>query len=115
MEYKAELKNGILLLSLDGDLIGEVKGPQLLEEVNNAINNGVILCAIDISEIRYINSSGIGVLITILTKFRNQGGEVCIVNPSEHVQKLLIITKLTAIFNICDSVEDAVKILNSQS
>ena len=115
MEYTAELKNEILVLSLKGDLIGEEKGPQLLEEVNNAINQDVIHCAVDISDVRYINSSGIGVLITILTKFRNQGGEVCIVNPSEHVQKLLIITKLTAIFNICDSVEEAVKILNSQS
>ncbi len=115
MEYTAEIKNGILVLSLKGDLIGEVKGPQLLEEVNNAINQEVIHSAIDISDVRYINSSGIGVLITILTKFRNQGGEVCIVNPSEHVQKLLIITKLTAIFNITANLDEAVKILTSES
>ena len=111
MEYTAELKNEILVLSLKGDLIGEEKGPQLLEEVNNAINQDVIHCAVDISDVRYINSSGIGVLITILTKFRNQGGEVCIVNPSEHVQKLLIITKLTAIFNITATLDEAVNIL----
>lgn len=115
MEYTAEINNGILLLSLKGDLIGEVKGPQLLEEVNNAINREVTLCAVDISEVRYINSSGIGVLITILTKFRNQGGEVCIVNPSNHVKKLLIITKLTAIFNITDTVNEAMEKLKSQS
>lgn len=112
MEYKSEIKTGLLSLSLSGDLIGEVKGPQLLEEVNNAINQKVIQCAIDISDVRYINSSGIGVLITILTKFRNQGGEVYIVNPSDHVKKLLIITKLTAIFNITDTVEEAISQLN---
>lgn len=115
MEYKSEINNGILLLSLSGDLIGEVKGPQLLEEVNNAINQGVVQCAVDISEVRYINSSGIGVLITILTKFRNQGGEVCIVNPSDHVKKLLIITKLTAIFNITDTVSEAIDKLKSEN
>lgn len=114
MEYSSEIKNGILLLSLTGDLIGEVKGPQLLEEVNNAINQNVVYCAVDISQVRYINSSGIGVLITILTKFRNQGGEVCIVNPSEHVKKLLIITKLTAIFNITDTVSEAIDKLKSE-
>lgn len=113
MEYKSEINNGILSLTLSGDLIGEVKGPELLEEVNNAINKSVVLAAIDISDVRYINSSGIGVLITILTKFRNQGGEVCIVNPSEHVKKLLIITKLTAIFNIADTVSEAVDKLKS--
>lgn len=114
MEYTAEIKNGILQFSLQGDLIGEVKGPQLLEEVNNAINENVIQCAVDISNVRYINSSGIGVLITILTKFRNQGGEVCIVNPSEHVKKLLIITKLTAIFNITDTMNEAIDKLKSE-
>lgn len=113
MEYKSEINKGILFLTLSGDLIGEVKGPELLEEVNNAINKSVALCAIDISDVRYINSSGIGVLITILTKFRNQGGEVCIVNPSEHVKKLLIITKLTAIFNMADNVSEAVDKLKS--
>jgi anti-sigma B factor antagonist len=113
MEYKSEIKNGILFLTLSGDLIGEVEGPQLLEQVNEAINKNVVLSAVDISDVRYINSSGIGVLITILTKFRNHGGEVCIVNPSEHVKKLLIITKLTAIFNIEDSVTQAIEKLNS--
>ncbi|MCE7993592.1 MAG: STAS domain-containing protein [Roseivirga sp.] len=113
MEYKSEINNGILFFTLSGDLIGEVKGPELLEKVNDAINKGVVLSAIDISDVRYINSSGIGVLITMLTKFRNQGGEVCIVNPSEHVKKLLIITKLTAIFNIADTVGEAVDKLKS--
>lgn len=115
MDYSAQTKDGILLLTLNGDLIGERKGPELLNEVSNALNNGVKLCAIDIGNVRYINSSGIGVLITILTKFRNQDGEVCIVNPSEHVKKLLIITKLTAIFNITDTVEEAESQLKSEA
>ncbi len=50
-----------------------------------------------------MNSSGIGVLITILTKFRNKGGEVVLVSPSEQIKKLLIITKLNAIFLIVNS------------
>ena len=64
-------------------------------------------CLIDISDVRYINSSGIGVLITLLTKFRNKGGELFLIKPSEHVQKLLIITKLQAIFNIVDTEQEA--------
>ena len=115
MKYSHKIESDVLFLSLEGDLIGEVKGAELLEVVNNAINDNVKWCAIDISQVRYINSSGIGVLITILTKFRNKDGEVCIVNPSNHVKKLLIITKLTAIFNIVDSVEEAVEKLKSAS
>ncbi|MFY0593898.1 STAS domain-containing protein [Roseivirga sp.] len=113
MEFTAKQENGVLMLSLNGDLIGENSGSGILEAANEAINKGVILCLVDIEHVKYINSSGIGVLITLLTKFRNQSGEVAIVKPSEHVKKLLIITKLTAIFKIADSHEDAIAILNS--
>jgi anti-sigma B factor antagonist len=76
--------------------------------VNEVVGHQVLTCIIDISDLRYINSSGIGVLITILTKFRNKGGEVYLMNPSESVKKLLVITKLNAIFQIIKSEEEVV-------
>jgi anti-sigma B factor antagonist len=53
------------------------------------------------------------VLITILTKFRNKGGEVFLMKPSEAVQKLLIITKLNAIFQIVNSEDEAKKLIEN--
>lgn len=82
-----------------------------MEAVNNAIQQKTLTCIIDISELRYINSSGIGVLITILTKFRNKGGEVYLMKPSANVQKLLVITKLNAIFQIVQSEEEVEKLI----
>ena len=107
MEYSHEIQNNVLVLKLSGDLIGENHGPELISIINDTINDDIIFCAIDIQNIRYINSSGIGVLITILTKFRNRGGEVVLVKPSESVQKLLIITKLNSIFHIVPDLEQA--------
>ena len=98
MIFEQEIKGNTLILRLSGDLIGEDNGANILDKVNNAIQDQVRICIIDISRLRYINSSGIGVLITILTKFRNKGGEVYLMKPSETVQKLLVITKLNAIF-----------------
>jgi len=113
MQFNSELKDDVLILRLSGDLIGEDKGFSLLELVNDTTADYVVKCVVDISELRYINSSGIGVLITILTKFRNKDGEVYLVNPSESVQKLLIITKLNAIFNVSESIEAAIEALKS--
>lgn len=107
MKYDKEITDGVLKLRFSGDLIGENNGPEVVELANDAISNGVKNCLLNISEVRYINSSGIGVLITLLTKFRNQGGELFIIKPSEHVNKLLIMTKLQAIFNIAESEEEA--------
>jgi len=110
MTFNHEIKDNSLVISLSGDLIGENNGPGLLEIVNTSINDGILKCVIDISALRYINSSGIGVLITILTKFRNKGGEVYLLRPSESVQKLLVITKLNAIFQIVQTEEEALQL-----
>jgi anti-sigma B factor antagonist len=91
-------------------LIGENNGMGILEVVNGSIHEKVARCIIDISGLRYINSSGIGVLITILTKFRNKGGEVYLMKPSESVQKLLVITKLNAIFQMVQSEEEVLQL-----
>lgn len=107
MNYKHKVEGNKLYFVFDGDLIGENNGPDLVELVNDALSKKILYCFIDIENVRYINSSGIGVLITILTKFRNKGGELFLIKPSEHVKKLLIITKLQAIFNIVDSEQAA--------
>ncbi len=106
MNFAQEIKGTSLVLRISGDLIGEDSGTQLVGAVNEAVSHKVLTCIIDISGLRYINSSGIGVLITILTKFRNKGGEVYLMNPSESVKKLLVITKLNAIFQIIKSEQE---------
>ncbi len=109
MNFEHYIKDGIMFITFEGDLIGEENGPEIIEAVTESIQKGVVKSAVDISEVRYINSSGIGVLITILTKFRNKGGETVIVNPSDHVKKLLTITKLNAIFTVVENLELAKK------
>ncbi|SHN34400.1 anti-sigma B factor antagonist [Cyclobacterium lianum] len=97
-----------LILKIKGDLIGDESGPRLVELVSDGLQEGIQTCIVDLSQVRYISSSGIGVLITILTKMRNTGGEVYLSSPSEHVKKLLIITKLNNIFHVFDSLEEAI-------
>jgi anti-sigma B factor antagonist len=109
MNFNHQINGSKLTIRLSGDLIGEDNGAAVIEVVNNAIQEKALTCIIDISELRYINSTGIGVLITILTKFRNKGGEVYLMKPSENVQKLLVITKLNAIFQIIQTEAEIAK------
>jgi anti-sigma B factor antagonist len=111
MNINSKIINNTLLLTLNGDLIGEDVGTSVMEVVNNAILDNVIGCVIDFSGVRYMNSSGLGVLITVHTKFKNKSGEVILLNPSPQVSKLLIITKLDTLFSSVDTVEEAFLIL----
>lgn len=110
MKTAYEFKDNVFVVRLEGDLIGEDGGASIIEKVNEAVEKKARVCLVDISRVRYINSSGIGVLITILTKFRNKDGEVYLMKPSENVQKLLVITKLNAIFQIVKSEEEVLSL-----
>jgi anti-sigma B factor antagonist len=106
LSYQSEKDDKAHYLHIQGDLIGDEMGPKLVEIVSDAIQEGAKVFVVNLKEVRYISSSGIGLLITMLTKMRNAGGEVYLTAPSEHVKKLLIITKLNNIFSVYDSVED---------
>lgn len=114
MKLNHYLKEDILFIELTGDLLGESNGLQVLEVANDhIINRKVIKCAVDLSQVRYMNSNGLGILITLLTKFRNKDGELVLIHPSEQISKLLMITKLNSIFTIAEDSDMAIKVLET--
>jgi anti-sigma B factor antagonist len=100
MTTTSKLTDGTLHITLAGDLIGSPDTQQLLTSVNEYLGEAVTNCTVDLSQIRYINSTGIGVLVSLLTKFRSRGGEMVLINPADHPKKMLALTKLTNIFSV---------------
>lgn len=106
MKFEFESKSTINgVFKLQGSLIGETDGMPLTEAFNEQMENGFLIFVLELSDLKHINSSGLGVFITLLTKARKKDGEVLLVNPSEGIRKLLLMTKLNAIFKIYDTVE----------
>jgi anti-sigma B factor antagonist len=91
---------------MEGDLIGDEVGPIIAELVSDSVEEGIKTMVIDLEKVRYISSSGLGLLISLLTKMKNAGGELFLTAPSEHVKKLLLITKLNGIFTVVESVKE---------
>ncbi len=114
MKYTTEVTDGILIVAIEGNLMGDSSGKELLDTVTEQRDGSVNLCAIDLAGVEYMNSNGIGVLINILTKMRNRNGEAILINPSEQIKKLLIITKLNSIFDIVNSREEAIEQLKQK-
>ena len=100
MTSTSTVQDGILYIRLAGDLIGSPDTDQLLQSVNDHLGDDLISCAVDLSEVRYINSTGIGILVSLLTKFRSRGGELVLINPADHPKKMLAITKLNNILTV---------------
>lgn len=94
---------------LKGNLIGESYGMTLLNSFAEQMELGMLNFAVDLSQLEHINSSGLGVLITMLTKARKKDGELVLVSPSQNVRNLLLITKLNSIFQTFDGLDAAVE------
>jgi anti-sigma B factor antagonist len=108
MSIQSKNINDLVYLSVSGDLLGENTGIELVDKINeylNDIKNKKFV--LDMSEARYVNSQGLGVLITSYTRVKNHGGAFVLVNPSEPIKKLLTITKLDSVFQIFNSLSEA--------
>ena len=96
------------MVKLSGNLIGENQTTALLEDINDHIIDDFIYYVVDLSGLNHMNSNGLNILINILTKSRNAGGETVITGLSEKINKLIVITKLNTVFSIADNLEEAV-------
>jgi len=98
-----------LVLFLEGNLLGENDGKLILEIINNSIEKNVPNFIFAVEKLKYLNSTGLSILISTLTKARKNNGEICLVDVQDQLSSLLKITKLDNVFPICTTIEDAVK------
>lgn len=103
------------VITLTGELIDKNQADKLIQEVNELIVGNHNRFVIDLGEMKYLNSSGLTILIQILTKARKAGGEAVIANVSKRIEELLVITKLNTVFTVADSVEKGITQLNKLS
>jgi anti-sigma B factor antagonist len=96
---------------LSGELIDKNQAINLVKNIDELLIEGKNKLIIDLSDLKYMNSSGLNVLIQLLTKTRTNGGESVIFNVSKKVNDLLVITKLNTLFKVADSKESAIKML----
>lgn len=114
MSFDLKIINDALLVEISGNVLSITNENKVLfEEIDQHIGRNIRKCALEISKIERIGSVGLGVFITILTKFRNKGGEVVLVNPSQQIKELLVMTKLNAIFTIVPNQKEAFEQLNA--
>lgn len=110
--YTSAKQGNIHTFSLKGELIDKNQANKLLEEINEVIINNHNHFVIDLGELKYLNSSGLTILIQILTKARKAGGEAVIANMGKRIKELLVITKLNTVFTIANTVEEGISKLN---
>lgn len=114
MSFKFEIieHKNYINLKLKGELIDKNQAQPLIDKIDEYIQNNIVYFIFDMHELKYLNSSGLNMLIQIFTKARNNNGEVVLYNLNKKINELILVTKLHTIFKITENQKEALKELN---
>lgn len=101
-------------LNLSGNLLSKDDAEELTYNFDRLLEGKESYFIINMENMEYLNSTGLNILIGLLTKVRNSGGEMIICNVPKKINQLLLVTKLNTVFNVAMSVDEANKIIENE-
>lgn len=99
----------IAIIELKGSLVGDEDTDLFRAAVADFLEQGNKCLTINLQKINYLNSSGIGAIIAAHASYARKGGEVRLAGLSHHVQNLLAVTRLIDVFEVFDTVDEAIE------
>jgi len=113
MEMQHEVKEGVLVIHLTGHLLGAQANSVVMGLVLQNIEAGVKKVVFNLQGVNYVDSAGLGMLLSASSKIKNAGSRLAICNLSEQVVKLLKTTKVESVFRISADEAGAIALLNA--
>ena len=108
MKIATHKVNDITVLDLSGRITLGEGSVQLRDTVKDLVSKGQKKIVLNLGDVSYMDSSGVGELVTAYTTVKNQGGELKLVNLTKKIEDLMAITKLVTVFDIHDDEAKAV-------
>ncbi len=108
MKVSTRQVDGVTILDLSGRITLGEGSVQLRDAVRDLLTKGQKQILLNLADVNYIDSSGIGELVSAYTTVRNQGGELKLLNLTKKVHDLLQITKLYTVFDVKDDEASAI-------
>jgi anti-anti-sigma factor len=108
LDIEQRTKEGIVILDLKGRLIVGDPVAALRETVRQLSAGGSNNIILNMADVDYIDSTGLGGMVICFTTLQKAGGALKVVNLSKRNIELLVLTKLSTVFEIFDDEQDAV-------
>jgi len=108
MKYSVEKTEKYTKLTLEEEKLDTLKAPQLKSELVTLYQSGMVNLILNIAQVKYVDSSGLSSILVAQRMSKEVKGSFILVGVSEHVMKLLRISKLDHVFQILPTNEEAV-------
>jgi anti-sigma B factor antagonist len=100
-----------MVLELQGKLTGGPEAEQIRGTFKDLIHEGKRHIIVDLKKVEWINSTGLGILISAYTSVRKAGGDLVLCNVGDRIDSILYVTKLNLLFHAFESETDAAEYL----
>ncbi len=107
MKYSTHAEGAVFVFELKGKVMGGPESAAFHDDLKKAVSEGHKKIILDLGEVEWMNSSGLGLLISSLSTMRSAGGELKLARVTDKIESLLMITKLNSIFEVHPTVAAA--------
>ncbi len=103
------LDGGIGLIEVSGSLVGGEETDKLRAAVAGFVDREYQKLVIDLSNVTFLNSTAIGVLVSAHTTYSRKGWQIKLCGINKNINNIFVITKLTLVFDVAETRQDALK------
>lgn len=108
MDIKERVVEGVSVLDLSGKIVLGEGDVQIKDRIRDLLSDGQRKILLNLGDVSYIDSAGLGALISSYATTKREGGQLKLVNLTRRVQDLLAITKLITVFDTFESEKEAI-------
>ena len=109
MKISTRLVGDVTIVDISGRIVLGEESAALRKLVSELLSNGHKKILFDLADVDYIDSSGLGLLVSAFTTVRKEHGQLKLLNVAKNIHDLMQMTKLYTVFDIVDDEEAAVK------
>lgn len=107
MDYDINEKYNCVVIELSGKVMGGPVAKTFRSDLDELIDEGKKNVVVDLSNVKFMNSSGLGILTGGLKKMKEAGGDLKICGATDKIESLLMVSQLTKIFDEYDTLDEA--------
>lgn len=115
LSFDSKVVGKVCVLVPSGKIVIGDEVAALRERIKELLGQGHKNILLNLSNVSYIDSTGVGALVGSFTTIRNQGGQMKLTNLNQRVQDILLVTKLLTVFDVYDKEESGISSFGSKS
>jgi anti-sigma B factor antagonist len=108
MEIQVDAHGKVQVLTCEGRMDAQVSG-LLKDRIQELLDKGTTQLVVDMEGLEFLDSSGLGALVSCLRRIKEKKGEIKLAGLRPEVRSIFEITRVSRLFDICETVPDALK------